>query len=113
MTYRLTCHAYRRHRKPRDEFETLKGQLEAAGHRQQSREQARRETLDAVDSLTGFEPALAALDGLSTPPYLLFDMMGFDALHVRWSVAGPVLRRHAIYRGGTEIYEQPSSKEFD
>ncbi|KAK1867539.1 hypothetical protein I4F81_010046 [Pyropia yezoensis] len=66
----------------RDVVETLERQLEAAGHRSHNRERARRETLEAVDSLTGFVPALAAMDGLSTAPYLMYKMIGFDALHV-------------------------------
>lgn len=67
----------------RDVVETLERQLEVSGHRQHDREPQRRETLEAVDSLTGFVPALAAMAGLSTPPYLLYKMIGFDALHVR------------------------------
>lgn len=67
----------------RDVVQMLERQLEASGHRQHDRERERRETLEAVDSLTGFVPALAAMSGLSTPPYLLYKMIGFDALHVR------------------------------
>ncbi|KAK1866489.1 hypothetical protein I4F81_009007 [Pyropia yezoensis] len=66
----------------RDVVETLERQLEASGHRQHGRSRARREDLEAVDSLTGFVPALAAMEGLSTSPYLLYKMIGFDALHV-------------------------------
>lgn len=69
----------------RDVVETLERQLEASGHRQHGRSRARREDLEAVDSLTGFVSALAAMEGLSTSPYLLYKMIGFDALHVRWS----------------------------
>lgn len=69
----------------RDVVETLERQLEAFGHRQHNRERARRETLEAMDSLTGFVPALAGMAGLSTQPYLLYKMIGFDALHVRCS----------------------------
>lgn len=74
----------------RDVVETLERQLEAAGHRSNNRERARCETLEAVDSLTGFVPALAAMDGLSTSPYLLYKMVGFDALHVRTDRVCPV-----------------------
>lgn len=66
----------------RDVVETLERQLEASGQRQHGRQQARREDLEAVDSLTGFVPALAAMESLSTSPYLLYKMIGFDALHV-------------------------------
>lgn len=68
----------------RDVVETLERQLEVDGHRQHNRQRARQETLEASDSLTGFVPALAAMEGLSTSPYLLYKMIGFDALHVRW-----------------------------
>lgn len=68
----------------RDVVETLEHQLEVDGHRQHNRQRARQETLEASDSLTGFVPALAAMEGLSTSPYLLYKMIGFDALHVRW-----------------------------
>lgn len=44
-----------------------------------------------MDSLTGFVPALAAMDGLSTSPYLVYKMVGFDALHVRTDRVCPVL----------------------
>lgn len=77
----------------RDVVETLERQLEAAGHRSHNRERARRETLEAVDSLTGFVPALAAMDGLSTAPYLMYKMIGFDALHVRSAVPGASVPR--------------------
>lgn len=69
----------------RDVVETLERQPEVNGHRQNSRQRAQQETLEAADSLTGFVPALASMEGLSTPPYLLYKMIGFDALHVRWS----------------------------
>lgn len=68
----------------RDVVEMLEHQLEVAGHKLYDRERERRETLEAADSLTGFVPALAGMAGLSTPPYLLYKMIGFDALHVRW-----------------------------
>lgn len=72
----------------RDVVEMLERQLEASGHRQHNRERERRETLEALDSLTGFVPALAAMAGLSTTPYLLYKMIGFDALHVRFNGEG-------------------------
>lgn len=71
----------------RDVVHMLERQLEAAGHRQHNRERQRRENLEAVDSLTGFVPALAGMAGLSTAPYLLYKMIGFDALHVRLSAS--------------------------
>lgn len=75
----------------RDVVEMLERQMEASGHRQHNRERERRETLEALDSLTGFVPALAAMAGLSTSPYLLYKMIGFDALHVRSYAEGTPL----------------------
>lgn len=75
----------------RDVVEMLERQLEASGHRQHNRERERRETLEALDSLTGFVPALAAMAGLSTSPYLLYKMIGFDALQVRFYSEGTSL----------------------
>lgn len=70
----------------RDVVETLERQLETAGHRSHDRERALCETLEAAESLTGFVPALAAMDFLSTSSYLLYEMVDFDALHVRLTV---------------------------
>lgn len=83
----------------RDVVHMLESQLEVAGHRQHGRERARREMLEAVDSLTGFVPALAAMEGLSTSSYLLYQMIGFDSLHVREPVGiFSVRRRFASLR---------------
>lgn len=71
----------------RDAIETLEGQPEASGHRQREQERARRKTLEAAESLTGFMPALAAMGDQPIPPYLLYKMTGFDALHVRFCAA--------------------------
>lgn len=42
----------------------------------------RRLAQEAVDSSTSVPPVLACMAGLSTPPYLLFNMIGFAILHV-------------------------------
>lgn len=68
----------------RNVVETLERQLEVSFLRQHNIERQRMETLQADHSLTGFVPALAGMAGLSTPPYLLYKMIGFDALHVRF-----------------------------
>lgn len=79
----MICEAEALTAEERDVVYMLERQLEASGHRQHNRERQRRETLESVDSLTGFVPALAGMAGLSTTPYLLYKMIGFDALHVR------------------------------
>lgn len=81
----------------RDVVETLERQLEVDGLRQSSRQRARQETLEASDSLTGFVPALAAMEGLFTSPYLLYKMIGFDALHVRWLAFGVRVQRGVVH----------------
>lgn len=62
----------------------LHRQLESFELRQQGRDRGRRLYLEAQDSSNGFVPALSAMAGLSTTPYLLYSMIGFDMLHVSW-----------------------------
>ena len=64
-------------------IDSLAGQIEAAEHLRRSRHRQRRVALEAVGSLTSFVPALAGMAGLSTEPLLLYQMIGFDILHVR------------------------------
>jgi len=64
-------------------IDSLAGQIEAAEHLRRSRRRQRRVALEAVGSLTSFVPALAGMAGLSTEPLLLYQMIGFDILHVR------------------------------
>jgi len=63
-------------------IDSLAGQIEAAEHLRRSRHRQRRVALEAVGSLTSFVPALAGVAGLSTEPLLLYQMIGFDILHV-------------------------------
>lgn len=62
---------------------TLERQIEGFRCRRDKRMRQRRLALEAVDSSTSVPPALACMAGLSTAPYLLFNMIGFDILHVR------------------------------
>lgn len=64
---------------------TLERQLRGFRMRIDRRQRAVRLALEAVDSTTSIVPALASMAGLSTPPYLLFNMVSFDILHVRSS----------------------------
>lgn len=68
----------------RNVVEIYERQLEVSFLRQHNIERQRMETLQADHILTGFVPALAGTAGLSTPPYILHKMIGFDALHVRF-----------------------------
>jgi len=63
-------------------IDSLAGQIEAAEHYRRARHRQRRVALEAVGSMTSFVPALAGMAGLSTEPLLLYEMIGFDILHV-------------------------------
>lgn len=66
----------------RDVFHMLTAHLEANGHREHQREGRRRAHLEAMTSAQSALPALAGFAGLSTAPFLLYKMVGFDILHV-------------------------------
>lgn len=68
----------------RDVVASLERHLETAGYRRRALHRQRRLTLEAMDSGNSFVPALAGMAGLSTSPYLLYRMVGFDVLHVRY-----------------------------
>ena len=63
---------------------TLNSHLESAAHRRYGREGKRRLQLEAAHSIHSAVPALAAMAGRGTDPYLLYKMIGFDTLHVRF-----------------------------
>lgn len=63
---------------------TLERELDGFRCRRDNRMRQRRLALEAVDSSNSLPPALACMAGLSSPPYLLFNMIGFDILHVRF-----------------------------
>lgn len=66
----------------RDCFCMLTTHLEAAGHREHQREGKRRAQREATTSAQSTLPALAGFAGLSTSPFLLYKMVGFNNLHV-------------------------------
>lgn len=66
----------------RNVFQMLTAHLEAAGHRKHQREARRRVHLEATTSAQSAVPALAGFAGLSTAPFLLYKMVGYDILHV-------------------------------
>lgn len=84
--------------KDREVIATLERQHQGFRMRRDRRQRSIRLALEAVDSTNSVMPALASMAGLSTPPYLLFKMVGFDILHVSsldgqaWTLCCSVLR---------------------
>ena len=70
----------------RDVVFMLEKQLEAAGHFQYGRERQRRQYREKRQSLNSYAPALAGMAGLTTAPFLLYQIIGFDVLQVRFVV---------------------------
>jgi len=67
----------------RNVINTLNNQVEAYEHTRRQRERQRRVALGALYSTSGGVPGLAGMAGLGTAPMLLYNMIGFDVLHVR------------------------------
>lgn len=65
---------------------TLERQHQGFRFRRDKRFRESRLALEAVDSTNSVLPAIAAMAGLITPPYMLFKTVGFDTLHVRFVV---------------------------
>lgn len=86
----------------RDVVYMLERMIEAADHWQHDRERQRPEALEAVESLSGFVPALASMAGLSIVPYFLYNTIGFDSLHVRLVVC-PCATGHGQARGRADM----------
>ncbi|KAK1859253.1 hypothetical protein I4F81_001850 [Pyropia yezoensis] len=61
---------------------TLHPQLEAATHLLHGRERQRRLHIEKALGVNSYMPALAAMGGLTTAPFLLYKIIGFDVLHV-------------------------------
>jgi len=66
----------------RDALILLRRQLEGAGHRVWQRESQRRLHLESTSSAHSEVPMMAAMGGLASRPFLMYKMVGFDALHV-------------------------------
>lgn len=76
----------------RNVINTLSNQLKAYEHTRRQRERQRRVALGALDSASGGVPGLAGMAGLGTAPLLLYKLIGFDVLHVRFlSLARPMV----------------------
>eukprot|EP00170_Pyropia_yezoensis_P002913 contig_12195_g2919 len=61
---------------------TLHPQLEATTHLLHGRERQRRLHIEKALGVNSYMPALAAMGGLTTAPFLLYKIIGFDVLHV-------------------------------
>lgn len=82
----------------RDVIRTVSKQLEGARHRLSQQQGQRRAYLEASESVHSTDPALASMAGLGTEPFLMYNMIGFDILHVRnVGIVGP--GRHVVHRG--------------
>lgn len=68
--------------KQRTLLNTLHKQLQAFGLLQQGRERQRRLQMEKAVSMNSYPPALAAMAGLTTAPFLLYKIIGFDVLHI-------------------------------
>jgi len=68
--------------KERVAVRSVEQQLEGAAHKRYQRESLRRTELEAMESVHSRVPALAGMAGMTTPPFLLYKIIGFDALHV-------------------------------
>jgi len=68
----------------RNAFILVLRQLEAAWHRRWQRDARRRVHLEATSSAHSEVPVLASMGGLTSTPFLMYKMVGFDALHVRF-----------------------------
>ena len=68
----------------RDALRALQSQWQAIRHRLRNREPARLLELKAKNSLNASTLEFSCFAGLSTAPFLMYKMIGFDALHVRF-----------------------------
>lgn len=64
----------------REPLITVERQLEAHGHRAHGRESQRRAFIEKTYSINSQPPALAAMAGMCTPPFLLHRMIACDVL---------------------------------
>lgn len=63
---------------------TFQKQLESARLLQQGEQRQRRLHIDKAVSVSSYFSALAAFAGLTTAPFILYKIIGFDVLHVRF-----------------------------
>jgi len=82
----------------RDGRRDLEDQIEAARLLLRHELPSRRLMLEKKNSAHSRMPALAGMAGLSTAPFLMYKMLGIDALHVRWPTISLSLLLHAHWR---------------
>lgn len=70
---------------------TLHPQVEAATHLLHGRDNQRRLHIEKATSINSYIPALATMGGLTTAPFLLYKIIGFDVLHVSSPSSGFLL----------------------
>lgn len=68
--------------KQRTLLNKLHKQLHACGLLQQGRERPHRLQMEKAVNMNSYPPALAAMAGLTTAPFLLYKIIGFEVLHV-------------------------------
>lgn len=66
---------------------SLQRQLEAFSLLRSGCRRKRRLLLENIDSSTGYAPSLAGMVRLSTAPYVVYRIVGFDLLNVRFTDA--------------------------
>jgi len=72
----------------REVLDNVELQLHAAKHRENGASRAFLEQFAAETSIVAIVPALAAVHGLGTGSLALYDIFGFDMLHVRFLLTG-------------------------
>lgn len=70
--------------KDRDVLRQVPQQIECSQLRLSQTQRQRRAYLEASSSVNSTVPALAGMAGLGTHPFLLYNMIGFETLHVRF-----------------------------
>lgn len=70
----------------KDALPTILRHLKVHGHHAHAREKQRRDHLEKTLSINRYPPALAAMAGLGTPPFLLYKIAALDVLHVSLTV---------------------------
>lgn len=70
---------------------TLNQQLDCMRHAERGTERQARLHMEKAISFNSHAPALAAMAGLTTAPFLLYKIIGFDVLHVRLSAVSSLL----------------------
>jgi len=88
----------------RNVINTLTNQVEVYEHTRRQRERRRRMALGALDSTSGGVPALAGMAGLGTAPLMLYNMIGFDVLHVRVTSSAWPLLPPCMYPFSLEVF---------